>query len=159
MFKDKTFLVTGGTGSFGNTLINYLLKTDIKKIKCFSRDENKQDKINLGGKTGKGSYMGGLVRGNTNQPVPMTLHGGEYVLPANVVSAIRHGAISRNVSLAEPKLSNPQISAAGRTSAQTVPSNIDKSVKIEQTNHVTALDPRSVAKDIAYETSWQLSGR
>ena len=89
----------------------------------------------------------------------MTLHGGEYVLPANVVSAIRHGAMSRNVSLAEPKLSNPQISAAGRTSAQTVPSNIDKSVKIEQTNHVTALDPRSVAKDIAYETSWQLSGR
>ena len=32
MFKDKTFLVTGGTGSFGNTLINYLLKTEIKKL-------------------------------------------------------------------------------------------------------------------------------
>ena len=47
MFKDKTFLVTGGTGSFGNTLINYLLKTDIKKIKCFSRDENKQNSMSL----------------------------------------------------------------------------------------------------------------
>lgn len=43
MFKDKVFLVTGGTGSFGNTLINYLLKTDVKKIKCFSRDEDKQN--------------------------------------------------------------------------------------------------------------------
>lgn len=47
MFKDKTFLVTGGTGSFGNTLINYLLKTDIKKIKCFSRDENKQNAMRI----------------------------------------------------------------------------------------------------------------
>jgi UDP-N-acetylglucosamine 4,6-dehydratase len=42
MFLDKSFLVTGGTGSFGKTLIKYLLKTDISRIVVFSRDEEKQ---------------------------------------------------------------------------------------------------------------------
>lgn len=42
MFKDKSFLITGGTGSFGNTLVNRLLSTDIGEIVVFSRDEAKQ---------------------------------------------------------------------------------------------------------------------
>ena len=40
--NSKNFLITGGTGSFGRTLCNYLLKKDVKKIRIFSRDENKQ---------------------------------------------------------------------------------------------------------------------
>ena len=40
--EDKQFLITGGTGSFGRTLCNYLLKNKVKSIKIFSRDENKQ---------------------------------------------------------------------------------------------------------------------
>lgn len=43
MFKDKTLLITGGTGSFGNAVLNRFLKTDIKEIRIFSRDEKKQD--------------------------------------------------------------------------------------------------------------------
>lgn len=43
MFKDKTLLITGGTGSFGNQVLNRLLETDIKEIRIFSRDEKKQD--------------------------------------------------------------------------------------------------------------------
>lgn len=43
MFKDKTILITGGTGSFGNAVMNRFLETDIKQIKIFSRDEKKQD--------------------------------------------------------------------------------------------------------------------
>ena len=43
MFKDKTLLITGGTGSFGNALLNRFLDTDIKEIRIFSRDEKKQD--------------------------------------------------------------------------------------------------------------------
>ncbi len=43
MFKDKTLLITGGTGSFGNTVLKHFLSTDIGQIRIFSRDEKKQD--------------------------------------------------------------------------------------------------------------------
>ncbi len=43
MFKDKVLLITGGTGSFGNAVLNRFLSTDIKEIRIFSRDEKKQD--------------------------------------------------------------------------------------------------------------------
>lgn len=42
-FKDKTLLITGGTGSFGNAVLNGFLNTDIGEIRIFSRDEKKQD--------------------------------------------------------------------------------------------------------------------
>lgn len=43
MFKNKTLLITGGTGSFGNAVLNRFLNTDIGEIRIFSRDEKKQD--------------------------------------------------------------------------------------------------------------------
>lgn len=43
MFTNKTLLITGGTGSFGNAVLNRFLETDIKEIRIFSRDEKKQD--------------------------------------------------------------------------------------------------------------------
>lgn len=43
MFLDKTLLITGGTGSFGNAVLNRFLNTNIKEIRIFSRDEKKQD--------------------------------------------------------------------------------------------------------------------
>jgi len=43
MFKDKTLLITGGTGSFGNAVMERFLHTDIKEVRIFSRDEKKQD--------------------------------------------------------------------------------------------------------------------
>lgn len=43
MFKGKTLLITGGTGSFGNVVLKRFLDTDIKEIRIFSRDEKKQD--------------------------------------------------------------------------------------------------------------------
>lgn len=45
MFENKTLLITGGTGSFGNTVLKKFLETDIKEIRIFSRDENKQDNM------------------------------------------------------------------------------------------------------------------
>ena len=44
-FKDKTLLITGETGSFGNAVLNRFLETDIKEIRVFSRDELKQDNM------------------------------------------------------------------------------------------------------------------
>lgn len=43
LFKGKTLMITGGTGSFGNAVLNRFLKTDIGEIRIFSRDEKKQD--------------------------------------------------------------------------------------------------------------------
>lgn len=43
LFKNKTLMITGGTGSFGNAVLNRFLQTDIGEIRIFSRDEKKQD--------------------------------------------------------------------------------------------------------------------
>ncbi len=43
VFKDKTLLITGGTGSFGNTVLRHFLESEIGEIRIFSRDEKKQD--------------------------------------------------------------------------------------------------------------------
>lgn len=43
MFKDKTLLITGGTGSFGNAVLRRFLSSDLREIRIFSRDEKKQD--------------------------------------------------------------------------------------------------------------------
>ena len=43
VFKDKTLLITGGTGSFGNAVLRRFLDGDIREIRIFSRDEKKQD--------------------------------------------------------------------------------------------------------------------
>lgn len=43
IYKDKTLMITGGTGSFGNTVLKHFLTSDIKEIRIFSRDEKKQD--------------------------------------------------------------------------------------------------------------------
>ena len=42
-FTGKTLMITGGTGSFGNTVLKHVLETDIRQIRIFSRDEKKQD--------------------------------------------------------------------------------------------------------------------
>lgn len=42
-FKDKVLMITGGTGSFGNAVLDRFLDSDIKEIRIFSRDEKKQD--------------------------------------------------------------------------------------------------------------------
>jgi UDP-glucose 4-epimerase len=45
MFKNKTLLITGGTGSFGTAVLNRFINSDIKEIRIFSRDEKKQDDL------------------------------------------------------------------------------------------------------------------
>lgn len=62
MFKDKTLLITGGTGSFGNAVLERFLKSDIGEIRIFSRDEKKQDDLRHKYKTDKIKYYIGDVR-------------------------------------------------------------------------------------------------
>ena len=47
MFENKTILITGGTGSFGNAVVNKFMSTKIKEIRIFSRDEKKQETMRL----------------------------------------------------------------------------------------------------------------
>lgn len=62
MFKDKTLLITGGTGSFGNAVMNKFLSSDIKEIRIFSRDEKKQDDMRKKYKSEKLKFYLGDVR-------------------------------------------------------------------------------------------------
>ena len=47
LFLNKTILITGGTGSFGTTILKLFLKLDIKEVRLFSRDEKKQDDLRI----------------------------------------------------------------------------------------------------------------
>lgn len=62
MFKNKTLLITGGTGSFGNAVLNRFLQSDIKEIKIFSRDEKKQDDMRRSYKSSKIKFFVGDIR-------------------------------------------------------------------------------------------------
>ncbi len=62
MFKNKTLLITGGTGSFGNAVLDRFLETDIKEIRIFSRDEKKQDDMRKLYKNDKIKFYIGDVR-------------------------------------------------------------------------------------------------
>lgn len=62
MFKNKTLLITGGTGSFGNVVLQRFLNTDIKEIRIFSRDEKKQDDMRTFYQNNKIKFFIGDVR-------------------------------------------------------------------------------------------------
>jgi UDP-N-acetylglucosamine 4,6-dehydratase len=62
LFKNQTLLITGGTGSFGNAVLHRFLKTDIKEIRIFSRDEKKQDDLRKKYQSDKLKFYIGDVR-------------------------------------------------------------------------------------------------
>jgi UDP-N-acetylglucosamine 4,6-dehydratase len=62
MFKDKTLLITGGTGSFGNAILRRFLNTDVGQIRIFSRDEKKQDDMRHQYRSNKLRFYIGDVR-------------------------------------------------------------------------------------------------
>ncbi|EON72014.1 polysaccharide biosynthesis protein [Lysinibacillus sphaericus] len=62
MFKDKILLITGGTGSFGNAVLQRFLHTDIKEIRIFSRDEKKQEDMRILYQNNKIKFYIGDVR-------------------------------------------------------------------------------------------------
>jgi len=62
MFKNKTLIITGGTGSFGNAVLNHFLNSEIKEIRVFSRDEKKQEDMRITYKNDKINFIIGDVR-------------------------------------------------------------------------------------------------
>lgn len=86
MFKDKTLLITGGTGSFGNAVLNRFLNTDIKEIRIFSRDEKKQDDMRKLYKNDKIKFYIGDVRDLAS--IKNAMHGVDYVFHAAALKQV-----------------------------------------------------------------------
>ena len=86
MFKDKTLLITGGTGSFGNAVLNRFLETDIKEIRIFSRDEKKQDDMRNQLKNPKVKFYIGDVR--QYDSIDKAMRGVDYVFHAAALKQV-----------------------------------------------------------------------
>jgi len=84
--KNKCLLITGGTGSFGNAVLRKYLRTDIKEIRIFSRDEKKQDDMRQFYKNPKIKYFIGDVR--DKRSVDNAMHGVDYVFHAAALKQV-----------------------------------------------------------------------
>lgn len=86
MFKNKTLLITGGTGSFGNAVMEGFLNKDIKEIRIFSRDEKKQDDMRKLYKNDKLKFYIGDVRDLAS--VKNAMYGVDYVFHAAALKQV-----------------------------------------------------------------------
>lgn len=86
MFKDKTLLITGGTGSFGNTVLDAFVNSDIKEIRVFSRDETKQHELRLKYNNDKIKYYIGDVR--SYDSINTAMRGVDYVFSAAALKQV-----------------------------------------------------------------------
>ena len=86
IFKDKTLLITGGTGSFGNAVLKRFLDTNIKEIRIFSRDEKKQEDMRIHYKNDKIKFYIGNVR--DYRSVEDAMDGVDYVFHAAALKQV-----------------------------------------------------------------------
>ncbi|GIU14919.1 polysaccharide biosynthesis protein [Shewanella morhuae] len=86
MFNNKTLLITGGTGSFGNAVLRRFLDTDIKEIRIFSRDEKKQDDMRKAFNNDKLKFYIGDVR--DPQSISTAMRGVDYVFHAAALKQV-----------------------------------------------------------------------
>ena len=86
MFKNKTLLITGGTGSFGHAVLDRFLSTDVREIRIFSRDEKKQDDMRTQYHSDKVKFYIGDVRDISS--VKNAMHGVDYVFHAAALKQV-----------------------------------------------------------------------
>lgn len=86
MFNNKTLLITGGTGSFGNAVMERFLETDIKEIRIFSRDEKKQEDMRKKYQNNKLKFYIGDVRDQNS--VKNAMYGVDYVFHAAALKQV-----------------------------------------------------------------------
>ncbi len=86
MFKDKVILITGGTGTFGNAVLQRFLNTDIKEIRVFSRDEKKQEDMRISLANAKLKFYIGDVRDPAS--INSAMHGVDYVFQAAALKQV-----------------------------------------------------------------------
>ena len=86
MFKDKTLLITGGTGSFGHAVLDYFLESELAEIRVFSRDEKKQEDMRIAFRNDKIKFYIGDVR--EYDSVHDALRGVDYVFHAAALKQV-----------------------------------------------------------------------
>ena len=86
MFKDKVLMITGGTGSFGNTVLTRFLNTAVRQIVIFSRDEKKQDDMRIEYRNQKIRFCIGDVR--DYDTVAQAMRGVDYVFHAAALKQV-----------------------------------------------------------------------
>ena len=86
MFKDKTLMITGGTGSFGNAVLRRFLDTDIGEIRIFSRDEKKQDDMRRMYHSSKIKFYIGDVRDAVS--IKNAMHGVDFIFHAAALKQV-----------------------------------------------------------------------
>lgn len=86
MFKNKVLLITGGTGSFGNAVLQRFLDSDISEIRIFSRDEKKQEDMRISLSNDKVKFYIGDVR--EYQSINDALRGVDYVFHAAALKQV-----------------------------------------------------------------------
>ena len=86
MFRNKTLLITGGTGSFGHAVLNRFLQTDVKEIRIFSRDEKKQEDMRRQYKNDKIKFYIGDVRDIAS--VKNAMHDVDYIFHAAALKQV-----------------------------------------------------------------------
>jgi len=86
MFKNKSLLITGGTGSFGNAVLKKFLESDIREIRIFSRDEKKQDEMRKLYKNDKIKFYIGDVR--DLQSLKNCIHGVDFIFHAAALKQV-----------------------------------------------------------------------
>ncbi|MFT0695701.1 polysaccharide biosynthesis protein [Acinetobacter bereziniae] len=158
MFNGKTLLITGGTGSFGNAVLNRFLDSDFKEIRIFSRDEKKQDDMRKKYQSSKLKFYIGDVRDfnsvlNVTRGVDYIFHAAAlkqvpscefYPLEAvktnvlgteNLLEAAIQNKVTRVVCLSTDKAVYP-INAMGISKAMMEKVMVAKSRNLEGTNTV-----------------------
>lgn len=85
-FKNKTLLITGGTGSFGNAVLQHFINTDIGEIRIFSRDEKKQEDMRIDLKSDKLNFIIGDVRDYNS--INSAMRGVDYVFQAAALKQV-----------------------------------------------------------------------
>jgi len=86
MFNDKTLMITGGTGSFGNTVLNRFLETGIREIRVFSRDEKKQEDMRIAINNPKVKFYIGDIRDYSS--IHDAMKGVDYVFHAAALKQV-----------------------------------------------------------------------
>lgn len=86
LFRNKTLLITGGTGSFGNAVLRRFLDSDVKEIRIFSRDEKKQDDMRHELQNPKVKFYIGNVR--DRQAVDNAMPGVDYIFHAAALKQV-----------------------------------------------------------------------
>lgn len=118
MFTNKTLMITGGTGSFGNTVLRRFLNTNVKEIRVFSRDEKKQEDMRIDLANDKVKFHIGDVRDYTS--VLESMEGVDYVFHAAALKQVPScefypmEAVKTNVVGTENVLTAAMVAGASR---------------------------------------------